>query len=89
MSSGERYKKMSEESQDQMLQHVYAQGYTQGWRHAQEAMSEWIKQLGSMDPSIHIQSFKTEIKNQSEFYNLLGQVVASLKTDQEELFENS
>lgn len=78
MSSGERYKEMSEETvvegsyDPQLLNNAFEQGYRQGWLHSQQALAEWVGELGTVD------------KENEGFYQELSQVIAKLEIVQDE-----
>lgn len=74
---------------DDLQQAIYMQGYAQGWRHSQEAMSVWLTELGTMTDVMHIQLFGIDLKDKANFYKLLGGIAGALKTDQEDLLNNN
>lgn len=55
-----------------LLNNAFEQGYKQGWLHSQQALSEWITELGGQD------------KENENYYRELGQLIANLQIVEEE-----
>ena len=51
----------------QLLNNAFEQGYKQGWIHSQEALSEWVIDMGKIDPE------------NATFYSEFGNVIAKLE----------
>ena len=51
----------------QLLNNAFEQGYKQGWIHSQQALSEWVIDMGKVDAE------------NASFYSEFGQIIASLE----------
>jgi hypothetical protein len=51
----------------QLLNNAFEQGYKQGWIHSQQALSEWVIDMGKVDAE------------NASFYSEFGQIIARLE----------
>ena len=56
----------------QLLNNAFEQGYKQGWLHSQQALAEWVGELGKMDAE------------NGSFYTELGEIIAKLEIVQDD-----
>lgn len=56
----------------QLLNNAFEQGYKQGWLHSQQALAEWVGELGNVD------------QENGNFYKELGEVIAKLEIVQDD-----
>lgn len=63
---------LTQENVNAAVMNAFDQGYKQGWIHSQQALSEWVGEIGKID------------QENANFYNELSQVIAKLQIVEEE-----